>query len=173
MLLYQIAWALGLIYLGFCLILVCGLVYSLFVDKGKRRWLRPVLAVLGLAGLSPLILFAIHSHHTVSGVSGTYQGIFSDGTDVLTLLPNGAFRQHYVTTTGRNYTSAGKWRLHKAALSLDEADTLSFDKVIVHTDSVGQHQTPKISSFSSVTFGNTFLSFGYNDESEIGHYVRQ
>lgn len=175
MFLAPVFFVLGLIY--FCC-LVCwagALLYSLFFDRRRRRWLTPVLAVVGLILLSPLLLFALSGHHTVSSVSGNYQGSFGGGIDTLTLRSDGTFRQRFVTGAGKVYTSAGKWNLTTSGsgpLDPDANTTANFDKIILHAGNSGQPQKPKISSFSGAEVDTSLLCFSTNEDVQGNCFTR-
>lgn len=175
MFLAPILLVLGIIYLCCLVCWAGGLLYSLFVDRGRRRWLTPVFAVVGLVLLSPLLLFALSGHHTVSGVSGNYQGSFGGGTDTLTLRSDGTFRQRFVTGAGKVYTSAGKWKLTTSGsgpLDPDADTTVSFDKIIIHAGNSGQGQKPKVSSFSGAEVDASSLCFSTDEDVQGNCFTR-
>ena len=142
-----------LIYLGCWIGWGCVWIYSYFFNKGKTRWLKPVLVAFGLVGISPLLIYIgsytlryATSHPTVSRVSGTYHGSFHGEKDTLTLQPNGAFNQRFVTSTGKVYTHTGTWELQTIDFNpfdLDDSDTVAFDKLIVHISGTGKREKPE------------------------------
>ena len=164
MFLYPILWAGSLLCLGYFACFICGLLYSIFFDKGKKRWLRPVIIGMGLLGLSPLLIIAFLLHHTLSDVSGNYQGSFGGGTDTFTLRSDGTFSQQFVTSAGRVYTSEGKWRISEIGFG-----PLDFDNIILPVDSAGRRQKPRLSNFRGAELvllepGITFPVGGVDDE---------
>lgn len=165
----------------FLLLLGCGVAFvrSLFVHKGPKKGPKRVITgILGfvcLVALLPLLLLDISNYNSVSSASGTYTGSFGDGTDILTLRSNGTFRQKFVSTKRKVYTSSGRWRLHAksfGSLDFDNSDTVDFDALIVHADFTGQTQLPAIQEFTGAALEHDEIALGAIDEGLTPRYMR-
>jgi len=170
--LYLLFWVAAFLYLCCLVCWAGGLLYSLFFDRRRRRWLTPVLAGVGLVLLPPLLFFALSNYHTVSSVSGTYEGSFGGGTDTLALRPDSTFRQRFVTGEGKVYASAGRWTLTEngsGPLDPDGSTTIAFDKIIIHAGNSGQPQHPKVSSFPYAEVDSSSICFSTNPEDYQGN----
>ena len=172
------------IYLGCGVVWVCVWIYSRFFNKGKILWLKRALVVFGLTGISPPILYIITytlnyatSHPTISRTSGSYQGSFIGEKDTLTLWPNGSFRQQFVAVTGKAYNYSGKWKLQTIGFrlfDLDDKDTVTFDKLIVHIDGTGKHQKARFAlKDEQEDLDSSSICFSPEDPDEPTCFTRQ
>ena len=171
---YAIFLLLCTIYLGCWAVWGCVMVYSHFFNRGKTRWLKPVLVGLGLIGISPLLIYIVTytfqyatSHPTVSRVSGTYRGSFSGEKDTLTLWTNGTYCQRFVASTGKVYTYTGKWALETIGyqlFDLDDSDTVTFDKLLIHVSGTGKRQKTEFDlNDRTETVDNSSICFVHGD----------
>lgn len=183
MFMYEILWFFGLICLGCWAVWAGAMLYSLFFNKGKTRWLRPTLIVLGLVGFAPLPIYMVWytidyyaGHPTVSRVSGSYRGSFAGEADTLTLLPNGTFTQRFAAPNGQAYTSTGRWTLSPAGFSIfdfDSSDTVTLDKVMVHLTGSGKQQKPRFSlSGERWRVDHSSLCYSQDEDSEGTCFTR-
>ncbi len=183
MFMYMLLWFFGLVCLGCWAVWGGVLLYSLLFNKGKTRWLRPALIVLGLIGFAPLPIYMVWytvdyvtGHPTVSRVSGSYRGSFAGEADTLTLRPNGTFTQRFAAPAGQVYTSTGRWTLSAAGFSMfdfDSSDTVTFDRVMVHLTGKGKQRKPRFSLLDEPwEVSKSSLCYGQGEDSEGTCFTR-
>lgn len=152
--------ALGVLFFIACL--VGGLIFGVFLAKGKARWRGLLIAIVGLFGLFPLLLVASPPDMSLFNLSGTYEGNFGGGTTTFVLHPNGTYDQRFVTGSGKVYNNQGTWNLDTI-----EPGSVDFEHLLNTVDGFGKPKSPDITNFGGAAVHMMDNSIYFNEDEDV------